>query len=30
MPLIRTASIAFAVVVGMGFGFLPIYIFLLT
>jgi succinate dehydrogenase / fumarate reductase cytochrome b subunit len=30
MPLIRTASIAFAVVVGIGFGFLPIYIFLLA
>jgi succinate dehydrogenase / fumarate reductase cytochrome b subunit len=30
MPLIRTVSIAFAVVVGVGFGFLPIYIFLLA
>lgn len=30
MPLVRTASIAFAVVVGIGFGFLPIYIFLLA
>ena len=30
MPLIRTAGIAFAVVVGVGFGFLPIYIFLLA
>jgi succinate dehydrogenase / fumarate reductase cytochrome b subunit len=30
MPLIRTVSIAFAVVVGIGFGFLPIYIFLLA
>lgn len=30
MPLIRTLSIAFAVVVGIGFGFLPIYIFLLA
>lgn len=26
MPLIRTASIGFALVVGIGFGFLPIYI----
>ena len=30
MPLFRTVSIAFAVVVGIGFGFLPIYIFLLA
>jgi succinate dehydrogenase / fumarate reductase cytochrome b subunit len=30
MPLIRTLSIVFAVVVGVGFGFLPIYIFLLA
>lgn len=30
MPLIRTLSIIFAVVVGVGFGFLPIYIFLLA
>ena len=30
MPLIRTLSIAFAVVVGIGFGFLPVYIFLLA
>ncbi|WP_419656975.1 sdhC3: succinate dehydrogenase/fumarate reductase cytochrome b subunit [Desulfosarcina variabilis str. Montpellier] len=30
MPLIRTLSIVFAVVVGIGFGFLPIYIFLLA
>ncbi len=30
MPLIRTASVAFAVVVGVGFGFLPVYIFLLA
>lgn len=30
MPLIRTISIAFAVIVGVGFGFLPIYIFLLA
>ena len=30
MPLIRTISIVFAVVVGVGFGFLPIYIFLLA
>jgi succinate dehydrogenase / fumarate reductase cytochrome b subunit len=30
MPLIRTVGIAFAVVVGIGFGFLPIYIFLLA
>lgn len=30
MPLIRTAGIVFAVVVGVGFGFLPIYIFLLA
>ena len=30
MPLIRTLSVAFAVVVGVGFGFLPIYIFLLA
>jgi succinate dehydrogenase / fumarate reductase cytochrome b subunit len=30
MPLIRNAGIAFAVVVGIGFGFLPIYIFLLA
>jgi len=30
MPLMRTVGIAFAVVVGIGFGFLPIYIFLLA
>jgi succinate dehydrogenase / fumarate reductase cytochrome b subunit len=30
MPLIRMAGIVFAVVVGIGFGFLPIYIFLLA
>jgi succinate dehydrogenase / fumarate reductase, cytochrome b subunit len=30
MPIIRTLGIAFAVVVGVGFGFLPIYIFLLA
>lgn len=30
MPLIRTAGIVFAVVVGVGFGFLPVYIFLLA
>ena len=30
MPPIRTAGIVFAVVVGIGFGFLPIYIFLLA
>lgn len=30
MPLLRTLSIAFAVVVGIGFGFLPIYISLLA
>ena len=30
MPLIRTVGIAFAVVAGIGFGFLPIYIFLLA
>ena len=30
MPLIRTLSIVFAVVVGVGFGFLPVYIFLLA
>ena len=30
MPLIRTASIVFAVVVGVGFGFLPVYIFLMA
>ncbi|MBR9986326.1 MAG: succinate dehydrogenase cytochrome b subunit [Desulfosarcina sp.] len=30
MPLIQTVGIAFAVVVGIGFGFLPIYIFLLA
>jgi succinate dehydrogenase / fumarate reductase cytochrome b subunit len=30
MPSIRMISIAFAVVVGVGFGFLPIYIFLLA
>ena len=30
MPLIRTAGIVFAVVVGIGFGFLPVYIFLLA
>jgi succinate dehydrogenase / fumarate reductase cytochrome b subunit len=30
IPLIRTISIAFAVIVGVGFGFLPIYIFLLA
>ena len=30
MPLIHTVSTAFAVVVGIGFGFLPIYIFLLA
>jgi succinate dehydrogenase / fumarate reductase cytochrome b subunit len=30
MPLIRMAGTAFAVVVGVGFGFLPIYIFLMA
>ncbi|GAB6907868.1 Succinate dehydrogenase (Or fumarate reductase) cytochrome b subunit, b558 family [Desulfosarcina cetonica] len=30
MPLIRTLSIVFAVIVGVGFGFLPVYIFLLA
>ncbi len=30
MPLIRMVGIAFAVVIGVGFGFLPIYIFLLA
>jgi succinate dehydrogenase / fumarate reductase cytochrome b subunit len=30
MPLIRTAGIGFAVAIGVGFGFLPIYIFLLA
>ena len=30
MPLIRIVGIAFAVVIGVGFGFLPIYIFLLA
>lgn len=30
MPIFRTLGIAFAVVVGVGFGFLPIYIFLLA
>ena len=30
MPLIKTLSIVFAVIVGVGFGFLPIYIFLLA
>jgi succinate dehydrogenase / fumarate reductase cytochrome b subunit len=30
MPLIRTVGTAFAVLVGVGFGFLPIYIFLLA
>ena len=30
MPLIRTVGIAFAVAIGVGFGFLPIYIFLLA
>jgi succinate dehydrogenase / fumarate reductase cytochrome b subunit len=30
MPLIQTVGIAFAVVVGVGFGFLPIYIFLMA
>ena len=30
MHLIRTAGLAFAVVVAIGFGFLPIYIFLLA
>lgn len=30
MPLIRTVGIVFAVVVGVGFGFLPVYIFLLA
>ena len=29
-PLVQTLGIAFAVVVGIGFGFLPIYIFLLA
>ncbi|MDL2330324.1 succinate dehydrogenase cytochrome b subunit [Desulfosarcina sp. OttesenSCG-928-A07] len=29
-PLIRNLSIVFAVVVGVGFGFLPVYIFLLA
>lgn len=30
MPAVRTLGIIFAVVVGIGFGFLPIYIFLLA
>lgn len=30
MPLIRTVGIVFAVALGVGFGFLPIYIFLLA
>ncbi len=30
MPIFRTVGIAFAVVIGVGFGFLPIYIFLLA
>ncbi len=30
MPLVQTLGIAFAVVVGVGFGFLPIYFFLLA
>jgi succinate dehydrogenase cytochrome b subunit len=30
MPAIRTLGIVFALVVGIGFGFLPIYIFLLA
>jgi len=30
MPAIRTLGILFAVIVGIGFGFLPIYIFLLA
>ena len=30
MPTLRTVGIAFAVVIGVGFGFLPIYIFLLA
>ncbi|MFO7713455.1 succinate dehydrogenase cytochrome b subunit [Desulfosarcina sp.] len=30
IPLIRMTGLAFAVVVGIGFGFLPIYIFLLA
>jgi succinate dehydrogenase / fumarate reductase cytochrome b subunit len=30
MPLIHTIGIAFAVVVGIGFGFLPIYIFMIA
>ncbi len=30
MPLIRALSVVFAVVVGVGFGFLPIYFFLLA
>ena len=30
MPLIKIVSIVFAVIVGVGFGFLPIYIFLLA
>ena len=30
MPLIRTVGIVFAVAIGVGFGFLPIYIFLLA
>jgi succinate dehydrogenase / fumarate reductase cytochrome b subunit len=30
MPLLQTLGIAFAVVVGIGFGFLPIYVFLLA
>ncbi|BBO81661.1 succinate dehydrogenase [Desulfosarcina ovata subsp. sediminis] len=30
MPLLRTLSIVFAVIVGIGFGFLPVYIFLLA
>ncbi|BBO88896.1 succinate dehydrogenase cytochrome b subunit [Desulfosarcina ovata] len=30
MPLLKILSIAFAVIVGIGFGFLPVYIFLLA
>jgi succinate dehydrogenase / fumarate reductase cytochrome b subunit len=30
MPAIRTLGIVFALIVGLGFGFLPIYIFLLA
>ena len=30
MPIFKTLGIAFAVIIGVGFGFLPIYIFLLA